>query len=133
MNQNLLLLYLLAALSIFLLLGPSLARSNGIALRPGSQKGPRRYRCGYNRFWNQCGSSCPDTCQNYLIPRGCTLQCIQRCDCRPGYVLLHAKSNQCVPRNRCPNRKGIYRNGNRRYYQQSQRNQRNLQRPYYYY
>lgn len=45
-------------------------------------------KCFENENFLDCGSSCPDTCDNYKNPnRICTLQCVQGCFCKAGLVL----------------------------------------------
>ncbi|UYV78422.1 hypothetical protein LAZ67_16001302 [Cordylochernes scorpioides] len=48
-----------------------------------------------------CGSSCPDTCDNYNdTSRVCTLQCVQGCFCEKGYV--RNSKGDCVLPSQCP-------------------------------
>ncbi|XP_077291437.1 zonadhesin-like isoform X2 [Arctopsyche grandis] len=48
---------------------------------------PPKPKCkGYNEEFNDCGSACPDTCDNYMIQHNCTRQCKKGCFCKAGYV-----------------------------------------------
>ncbi|GBM17515.1 hypothetical protein AVEN_193794-1 [Araneus ventricosus] len=59
--------------------------------------------CDDNQRHNSCGTACPVNCQNRNNPpKFCTLQCVPRCDCKPGYIFLKGKSGQCVKPEECP-------------------------------
>ncbi|KAF9287787.1 hypothetical protein BGZ68_001258 [Mortierella alpina] len=56
--------------------------------------------CGKNEFYNDCGSSCPVTCENInSAPAFCTLNCVPGCFCTPG--LVRRKDGQCVQESQC--------------------------------
>jgi len=56
---------------------------------------------GENQRYNECGTACPLTCDNYQNPpKACTKQCVVGCECQEGYV----KNNEgkCVLPSQCP-------------------------------
>ena len=56
--------------------------------------------CGDHESYTECGSACPDTCDNYKdTTRICTLQCVFGCFCDKGYV--RNGSGKCVEPNQC--------------------------------
>ncbi|KAF9988444.1 hypothetical protein BGZ75_009391 [Mortierella antarctica] len=56
--------------------------------------------CGKNELYSNCGSSCPNTCENINSgPRICTLNCVSGCFCTAG--LVRRKDGQCVHRSKC--------------------------------
>ncbi|XP_044742925.1 mucin-5B-like isoform X2 [Chrysoperla carnea] len=62
---------------------------------------PNSEKCFENETFLDCGSSCPDTCDNYKNPnRICTLQCVQGCFCKTGLVLN--ADRKCVSPDQCP-------------------------------
>jgi hypothetical protein len=59
-------------------------------------------QCGENQEYQECGTACPDTCENKGTVRPCTLQCVQGCFCKSGYVLESAGENAaCVAEGQC--------------------------------
>ncbi|XP_078392819.1 zonadhesin-like, partial [Cetorhinus maximus] len=52
--------------------------------------------CPANSQYNLCASLCPNTCTQPNA--SCSTQCIEGCDCDPGYVL---SDNKCVPFSDC--------------------------------
>ncbi|XP_011137142.1 chymotrypsin inhibitor-like [Harpegnathos saltator] len=55
-------------------------------------------KCGENEFFNSCGSSCPNTCDQ-PVPPVCTLACVIGCDCIDGYV--RNAQDKCVLLQNC--------------------------------
>uniref|UniRef100_A0A3Q3X8E6 TIL domain-containing protein n=1 Tax=Mola mola TaxID=94237 RepID=A0A3Q3X8E6_MOLML len=50
--------------------------------------------CPPNSNYSLCASSCPETCLDVLGEPGCEDQCVEGCECNPGFVL---KGNtQCL-------------------------------------
>nr|QRN45218.1 zonadhesin-like 1 [Tineola bisselliella] len=60
--------------------------------------------CGKHEEWQDCGTACPKTCDNYDDTCGsaCTLQCVRGCFCKKGYV--RSPSGLCVKPKNCPQR-----------------------------
>ncbi|CAF3351413.1 unnamed protein product [Rotaria sp. Silwood1] len=58
--------------------------------------------CGMNEVFTDCGSACPETCNNK--PEFCTEQCITGCFCRlSDYVRMNNSTGSlCIHRNVCP-------------------------------
>ncbi|XP_037041470.1 uncharacterized protein LOC119078121 isoform X2 [Bradysia coprophila] len=58
--------------------------------------------CPLNEVYNECGSSCPATCNNYKNPPTmCNMMCNVGCECAPGYVRNEA-DNTCCLESECP-------------------------------
>ncbi|XP_076637005.1 chymotrypsin inhibitor-like [Colletes latitarsis] len=57
-----------------------------------------RFGCPKHEIWNDCGTSCPPTCENPR-PEICNMMCREGCECRPGF--LRNKDGQCVHRFKC--------------------------------
>ncbi|KAH7933333.1 hypothetical protein HPB49_011599 [Dermacentor silvarum] len=53
-----------------------------------------------NHDFHNCESACPLTCGE-PVPVKCTLQCVARCACPPGYVRVRNQENTCVPVSQC--------------------------------
>lgn len=57
-----------------------------------------------NEEYNECGSSCPDTCENFGVPRFCTAVCVEGCFCKPGYVRdSKSAEKSCILPEQCTN------------------------------
>lgn len=57
-------------------------------------------RCPAGERWNNCGTSCPDTCESSLsVVFDCPNECRVGCECEPGLV---RHSGQCISRDKCP-------------------------------
>ncbi|KHJ89305.1 trypsin Inhibitor like cysteine rich domain protein [Oesophagostomum dentatum] len=52
-----------------------------------------KHSCGSNEIYVTCGSGCEATCQNPK-PTVCTVQCVNGCRCKTGYV--RNDKNECV-------------------------------------
>ncbi|XP_044744019.1 zonadhesin-like [Chrysoperla carnea] len=62
---------------------------------------PNSEKCFDNEEYQECGTACPDTCDNYRNPnRPCTKQCVQGCFCKPGLVLN--SDGKCISPDQCP-------------------------------
>ena len=57
-------------------------------------------RCTGGKEWQECGTACPLTCDNYNTPLACTEQCVEGCFCPEGTVL---HEEECVAISDCPN------------------------------
>ncbi|XP_054933792.1 uncharacterized protein [Dermacentor andersoni] len=53
-----------------------------------------------NHDFHNCESACPLTCGE-PVPTRCTLQCVSRCACAPGYVRASHQEDTCVPVSQC--------------------------------
>ena len=54
--------------------------------------------CNGGKEWQECGTACPLTCDNYKNLLVCTLQCVQGCFCPRGKVDLNGV---CVNKTTC--------------------------------
>ena len=52
--------------------------------------------------YQECGSTCPATCENHANPPVCIDICVDGCFCPPGQVLLNSTSTKCVEVEDCP-------------------------------
>ncbi len=62
-----------------------------------------------NEKYNDCGTACPLTCDNYNDDIACTRQCVQGCFCETGYVRNGdgdcVLPRECKPKGNCDNDK----------------------------
>ncbi|XP_023239398.1 uncharacterized protein LOC111638005 [Centruroides sculpturatus] len=56
-------------------------------------------KCLENEFYDECGSFCPETCDNYGKVRPCIQLCKPGCVCNKGFV--RNSKNHCVPIDQC--------------------------------
>ncbi|KAG4065149.1 hypothetical protein HA402_007546 [Bradysia odoriphaga] len=58
--------------------------------------------CPLNEVYNECGTSCPITCNNYKNPpQMCNRMCNAGCECAPGYV-RNEEDGTCCLESECP-------------------------------
>ncbi|KXJ80743.1 hypothetical protein RP20_CCG023606 [Aedes albopictus] len=57
--------------------------------------------CGTNEVYLECGTACPETCDNLGIDIACVYMCVQGCFCQRGYVRNNS-TGQCVLPCDCP-------------------------------
>jgi hypothetical protein len=61
--------------------------------------------CGLNEEFNECGTSCPATCETInayadgLV--SCNMRCNAGCFCKDGYVRDAKRNNECVLKQDC--------------------------------
>ncbi|XP_077290881.1 serine protease inhibitor swm-1-like isoform X1 [Arctopsyche grandis] len=59
--------------------------------------------CGDNEHYTDCGTACPQTCENYKRPpMPCISVCVPGCFCNQGFV-RNTNTGQCVPPSSCYN------------------------------
>ncbi|ETE64581.1 IgGFc-binding protein, partial [Ophiophagus hannah] len=57
------------------------------------------FSCPENSTYKICGSVCPATCSNELLPPRCSSsQCVESCQCKDGFVM---DAGKCIPRTAC--------------------------------
>ncbi|XP_022914056.1 serine protease inhibitor swm-1-like [Onthophagus taurus] len=61
----------------------------------------RVQRCGRDKTYYQCGTACPRYCGG-PTDEICTKNCVQECQCKPGYIRRSKESNDCIPYSECP-------------------------------
>lgn len=54
--------------------------------------------CTGGKEWQECGTACPLTCDNYDTDFACTKQCVEGCFCPEGKVEL---DGICVDPSKC--------------------------------
>lgn len=59
-------------------------------------------QCQGDFVFNECGSACDTYCGMEPVP--CTLQCVQKCTCPPGYIEEAKDSFVCIPNEECDQR-----------------------------
>ncbi|EAT48610.1 AAEL000369-PA [Aedes aegypti] len=57
--------------------------------------------CGPNEVYSECGTACPETCDNLGENIPCVLMCVPGCFCQPGYVRNNV-TGACVKPCECP-------------------------------
>lgn len=64
-------------------------------------QGMRAEECGENEEYNECGTSCQDSCLEQQ-PRVCNTMCNQGCFCKQGFVrLTRDAASPCVEMKSC--------------------------------
>ena len=63
--------------------------------------------CADGRVYQECGSACATTCDNYMSPPLCLDACRPGCFCPEGTV-LHVEDDRCVATSDCPGTGIIY-------------------------
>ncbi|XP_059832336.1 mucin-5AC-like [Hypanus sabinus] len=58
--------------------------------------------CQLNMIYEECGTSCADTCSNPYRSQMCDDHCIDGCFCPPGTVLDDISNGGCIAREQCP-------------------------------
>ena len=59
--------------------------------------------CTGGMVWNDCGTSCPDTCDNFEdVGRPCNTDCVTGCQCPKGTV---EHKGVCINPTECPSGK----------------------------
>ncbi|KAF8763268.1 thrombin inhibitor hemalin-like [Argiope bruennichi] len=65
---------------------------------------PKEYDCPANSHYDECGTACPDTCDNYKDPPlFCIRMCNPGCHCDKGYVRVKEDVEECLKPEQCPN------------------------------
>ena len=82
--------------------------------RESCKKPEPLYSCGKNQEYNDCGTSCPPTCDDFSYPlpkplKRCTAACIAGCFCKEGFY--RTDKNRCVPPEKCCNGENEVFNG----------------------
>ncbi|XP_010074435.1 PREDICTED: mucin-5AC-like, partial [Pterocles gutturalis] len=57
--------------------------------------------CPFNMQYQECGSSCSDTCSNPERSALCEDHCTDGCVCPPGMIFDDINGSGCIPRNEC--------------------------------
>ncbi|KAL2080138.1 hypothetical protein ACEWY4_023931 [Coilia grayii] len=55
-------------------------------------------KCPKNSHYEECGVSCPATCDDPRAPSKCKTPCVEGCVCDEGFV---RRGNKCVPQSQC--------------------------------
>ncbi|TNN00100.1 hypothetical protein fugu_011346 [Takifugu bimaculatus] len=72
--------------------------------KPGAWRTPEfcAKKCPFNMQYNECGTSCPETCSHPQSSQTCTTHCVDGCFCPAGTVFDDVGRRGCVPRSECP-------------------------------
>ncbi|KAF8763272.1 Kunitz-type serine protease inhibitor like protein [Argiope bruennichi] len=64
---------------------------------------PEEYVCPKHSHYEECGTACPLSCDNYQDPpEACVLKCNPGCHCDKGYVRVKGDVEKCVKPINCP-------------------------------
>ncbi|XP_068906955.1 tenascin-like [Tenebrio molitor] len=58
--------------------------------------------CTSNEVYEECGTLCPETCNDKGVPKICPDVCVEGCFCKEGFV-RKSENGQCVPVAACEN------------------------------
>jgi hypothetical protein len=58
--------------------------------------------CTSNEVYEECGTLCPETCNDKGVPKICPDVCVEGCFCKEGFV-RKSENGQCVPIAACEN------------------------------
>uniref|UniRef100_A0A3B4AI01 VWFD domain-containing protein n=1 Tax=Periophthalmus magnuspinnatus TaxID=409849 RepID=A0A3B4AI01_9GOBI len=59
-------------------------------------------QCPFNMEFQECSSSCPDTCSNPEASQTCGSHCLDLCSCPPGTIYDDISNSGCIPVISCP-------------------------------
>ncbi|CAL1298895.1 unnamed protein product [Larinioides sclopetarius] len=63
---------------------------------------PEEYDCPANSHYEECGTACPTSCDNYKDPPFCIRMCNPGCHCDKGYVRVKEDVEECIKPKQCP-------------------------------
>ncbi|XP_030065591.1 SCO-spondin isoform X3 [Microcaecilia unicolor] len=57
--------------------------------------------CPPDMYYDSCGTTCPEACDNINLTMICTMMCVPGCFCQDGYVMICTGNDTCVPESEC--------------------------------